>query len=156
MDSKTGQAVDHLCAVAEVSQSPLNETTNVAVFGVWNAGKSTLIKRLLVELGLPIPDWLTVAGAPETNFVGSITLGPETTFVDTPGISDGMSLHEGEAAKALRLADALIVVLLPSLVTAEKDEILAVLRAQHAHEDGWPWPPHGLRVLVAQLDDFGL
>ena len=38
----------------------------VTVFGVYDAGKSSLIKRLLVELGAPVPDWLTISARPET------------------------------------------------------------------------------------------
>src|SRR4051794_26246160 len=139
--------VHELCATANVQIPEPHDVTRVAVFGVWNAGKSTLIKRLLVELGKPIPDWLTVAGAPETNFVGTIPIDDDTTLVDTPGISDGMSLHVGEAADALKSADVVLILLLPAVVTAEKDEILALLAAAHVHPDGWPWPEHALKVL---------
>src|SRR3954468_1135296 len=79
-----------------------NDRTGLALFGVWNAGKSTLLKRLLVETGRPIPDWLTIAASPETNFVGETDILEDVVALDTPGISAGMSLHEGEAAAALR------------------------------------------------------
>ena len=64
---------------------------------MWNAGKSTLLKRLLVELGHAVPDWVTVAAAPETNFVGEVALDDDLVLLDTPGISDGMSLHEAKS-----------------------------------------------------------
>lgn len=156
MASDVDTLVRELCTAVNLPIPDPHDVTRVAVFGVWNAGKSTLIKRLLVELEKPIPDWLTVAGAPETNFVGTISIDDDTTLVDTPGISDGMSLHVGEAAEALKSADVVLVLLLPSIVTAEKDEILAVLAAEPVHPDGWPWPEHGLKVLVSQLDEFGL
>ena len=86
-----------------------------------------------------------------------MSLDSETDLVDTPGISDGMSLHVGEAAEALRDADVLIVLLPPpNLMTAEKDEMLSVLKAEHVQSEGWPWPPHAITVLVGQLDQFGL
>ncbi|MGI8727757.1 MAG: GTPase [Solirubrobacterales bacterium] len=156
MDKHLDDELQELCNVADLETAEIHSRTRVAVFGVWNSGKSTLIKRLLVELGRPIPDWLTIAGAPETNFFSTVSIGEETDLVDTPGVSDGMSLHEGEAALALRNADTVVVLLLPSLMTAEKAEILSVLKAEHVHGDGWPWPPHGIKVLVGQLDEFGL
>jgi hypothetical protein len=156
MGEELDTAIGELCNAADLRPAIPHDTTRVAVFGVWNSGKSTLIKRLLVELGKPIPDWLTVAGAPETNFVSTVSIDQETDLVDTPGISDGMSLHAGEAAEALKDADVVVVLLLPNLVTAEKDEILAVLNAEHVHSDGWPWPAHGIKVLVGQVDEFGL
>ena len=148
-------AITELAQVADLPEPPRNDQTHVAFFGVWNAGKSTLLKRLLVEVGRPVPDWLTVAAARETNFVGEVELDDGLVVLDAPGISAGVSLHAGEAATALRRADVVLVLLLPALLTAEADDVVRVLRGEHVHPAGWPWGADGLRVLVTQLDQGG-
>ena len=68
--------------------------------------------------------------------MGEVALDDDLVLLDTPGISDGMSLHEGEVATALAAADVVIVLLLPALLTAEKDEVVAILRGEHVHALG--------------------
>ena len=38
----------------------------VSIVGPYSAGKSSLIKRLLVQEGYNVPDWLTISGRRET------------------------------------------------------------------------------------------
>ena len=38
----------------------------VTFFGPYDSGKSTLLKRLLVDEGCKVPDWLTISPRPET------------------------------------------------------------------------------------------
>src|SRR5687767_7187278 len=57
----------------------------VTLFGPFDSGKSSLLKRLLVEAGVDTPPWLTVTARRETwitNEVDALGL----TFTDTPGI----------------------------------------------------------------------
>ena len=50
----------------ELAELAAERRPRVVVYGDYNAGKSSLIKRLLVDDGQPAPADLTVRGAPET------------------------------------------------------------------------------------------
>ncbi|MGH3922335.1 MAG: hypothetical protein ACRDTT_05615, partial [Pseudonocardiaceae bacterium] len=54
------------------------------LYGPYDAGKSTLLKRLLVENGTPVPGWLTISGRPET-FETSAVVSGGMRYVDSPG-----------------------------------------------------------------------
>lgn len=148
--------VKQLGIAAEIHEPIPNPRTEVVFIGVWNAGKSTLLKRLLLETGNPVPSWLTVSAVRETNFVGEVIVDDHLVLVDTPGVGAGISLHEGEVASGLRRADVVVVLLLPALLTAEDNDVVRILRGEHVHAQGWPMGRDGLRVLVTQLDQGGL
>ena len=69
------------------------ETLEVVVFGAYDAGKSSLLKRLLVDWGTTVPDWLTVSGRRET-FEPKRVAANGFGFVDTPGLGSGNNEHD--------------------------------------------------------------
>lgn len=87
----------------------------VVVHGPVDAGKSTLIHRLLVEDGTTIPDWLLVSGRRETLGVSSVE-SCGITYVDTPGTAGGTLEHDELAASAVRTADVVLLMIPPQLV----------------------------------------
>jgi hypothetical protein len=91
-----------------------------AIFGVYDAGKSSLLKRLLFEEGAEVPESLTVSGRRETFSVDDID-GAAWTYRDSPGIAGGNEEHNQKAIESLELADLLIWVLPPQLVTSDKE-----------------------------------
>nr|MDZ8016303.1 GTPase [Nostoc sp. ZfuVER08] len=99
----------------------------VTIYGPWNAGKSSLLKRLLIDDGKNVPEWLTVKANP-TTFKNDEISALECIFRDTPGISNERIEHETKATEALILSDAFLLVLLPQLITAaEKEQIIPLL-----------------------------
>lgn len=128
----------------------------VTIYGAYDTGKSSLLKRLLVDDGREVPEWLTISGRHETFDVNEV----EATgciFRDTPGISSGNETHDQLAAEALVLSDVFLVVLLPQLLTAERTAILDLLTGQiFLPEKGWPYPPEALKVVIARFDDAGI
>ena len=60
-----------------------SDKLTTVIFGAYDAGKSTLLKRLLVEAGTAVPEWLTVSGRRETFEVLSVQ-SEGIVFVDTP------------------------------------------------------------------------
>jgi hypothetical protein len=154
--SELHDATSALAQAADIPVVSASPTTKVGFYGVWNAGKSTLMKRLLVEYGADVPDWLTIAAAPETNFIGDVVATDAITFIDTPGINAGMALHEGEAAQVLFEADVVVVLVLPKLLGGdERNEIVGILRGKHVTVDGWPWTEGSVKLLITQLDQGG-
>ncbi|NUU18471.1 GTPase domain-containing protein [Cellulomonas humilata] len=108
----------------------------VTLFGAYDTGKSSILRRLVVDSGQPIPDWLTVSARHETS-VSSLIEVDGCLVRDTPGLSpegqDARSLKNSDAARAsLGLTDVLLVTLNTQLPTGERPELLATLAA------GWP------------------
>jgi len=102
------------------------DTLELVVFGAYDAGKSSLLKRLLVDWGAPVPDWLTVSGRRET-FESKRAEAPGLGLTDTPGLGSGNNEHDDLTLGAMRLADAYLWVLPPQLVTTGKQRFLEVL-----------------------------
>lgn len=96
------------------------------IFGAYDSGKSSLLKRLLVEAGSPVPDWVTISARRETFESREVVAGP-IAFVDSPGLSSGNGEHDIISRKALQLADAYIWVMPPQLVTSGQADFVAFL-----------------------------
>ncbi|UEM02591.1 50S ribosome-binding GTPase [Skermanella rosea] len=108
------------------------DVLRVIIFGVYDAGKSSLLKRLLVEAGVPVPSWLTVSARRETFEALEIEAG-NLIFVDSPGLKGGNDRHDDISRKALQLADAYLWVMPPQLVTSGQAEILGFLKGDFFH-----------------------
>src|SRR4051812_35538444 len=131
-------------------------TVEVTLFGPYDSGKSSLLKRLLHEDDRPIPQWLTISARRETwdtNEVAAHGL----TFTDTPGIAAGDEDHERTATEPIPLTDAMLVVVPPQLLTGEKDLILPVVNGRFfAPDRGWRFPSGALAFAITRLDEGGI
>lgn len=121
----------------------------VTLFGAYDTGKSSILRRLLVDSGQPIPEWLTVSARHETA-VSSLIEVAGCLFRDTPGLSpdgeDARSLKNSDAARAsLGLTDVLLVTTNPQLPTGERPELLSIL------SEGWP--ASSVWFLIARADE---
>ncbi|WP_207549635.1 GTPase, partial [Mycobacterium syngnathidarum] len=79
----------------------------VAVLGDFSAGKSSFVKRLLVETGSGGDDHPTVRADPTTAQVHRYAVGA-FDLLDTPGFQSGRAGHEQEAIDGAR--DAAFVI----------------------------------------------
>ncbi len=156
MDERTSPALSALQAEAELTPLEVSKTTSVVFTGAYNTGKSTLIKRLLVEYGQSVPGWLTISAAPETIDVDGVEISDGITLVDTPGLKSGHAVHEEALVSAVRSADVMVLVLGLNLLTSEKEEILGLIQGRQVRPQGWPWPDHALQVVLAKLDMGGI
>lgn len=123
----------------------------VTVFGAYDAGKSSLLKRLLVEAGEPVPDWLTVSARRETFEIGE-TNAFGCTFRDTPGIEGGNEEHEMIARDALVVSDVILLVMPPQLLTGDLDTMLAVISGKIFTPSGMPMAG-AVKTVIARLDE---
>ncbi|MNZ30841.1 Dynamin family protein [compost metagenome] len=141
MNNSTAQLVDqlwqHLQAYAPTAhivgqyydqwqQFSGQTAIRTVIFGAYDAGKSSLLKRLLVEAGCPVPDWVTISARRET-FESREVVAGRIAFVDSPGLSSGNDEHDTISRKALQLADAYIWVMPPQLVTSGQADFVAFL-----------------------------
>lgn len=127
----------------------------VTFFGPYDSGKSSLLKRLLVDEGKPLPDWLTVSGRRETFEPKEVSVSG-LTVRDTPGIAGGNELHEAIAKEALLLSDVIALVLPPQLVTSDRDSLIAVLNGRRfSCPARFAFPERGLPIVLSRMDEAG-
>jgi hypothetical protein len=123
----------------------------ISVFGAYDAGKSTLLKRLLVEAGVEVPSWLTVSARRETFEVNAVEAFG-CLLRDTPGIAAGSTSHEGLAIEAVAGSDVVMLVMPPQLLTGDRDRTLSILSGK-AFRPGGLSLANSLLVVIAKLDE---
>src|SRR4051794_24737158 len=84
----------------------------ITVLGPYDAGKSSLIRRLLAEDDVAIPDWLTVSARRETFELNEVE-GAALTYTDAPGFGSTVERHDAAAEDALAISDAFLLVVPP-------------------------------------------
>ncbi len=122
----------------------------IHVCGDYSAGKSSFIKRLLVDAGLPVPDSLHVRGDPTTEAVRSYPW-RDTFLVDTPGFQGGDRRHDASAAASCADASMIIWIFHTNLLLGDTSAVETVLRDG---EGGVPRLPNTL-FLINRTDELG-
>lgn len=131
-------------------------TVRTVIFGAYDAGKSSLLKRLLVEAQCPVPDWVVISARRETFESREVQAGP-IVFVDTPGLGSGNDEHDTISRKTLQLADAYVWVMPPQLVTSGQTDYVALLKGTFFHPQLPPWAVASATVaVVARMDEAGV
>jgi hypothetical protein len=125
-----------------------------AIFGAYDAGKSSLLKRLMFEDGAEIPQWLTVSGRRETFSVDEADC-VSWTFRDSPGIGGGNEAHDQAAIDSLELADLVIWALPPQLVTSEKEVFSAIFDGSRFGVTG-EQVAAALIAVILRIDEAGI
>lgn len=105
------------------------EHVEITVLGPYSSGKSSLIRRLVVDAGERVPSWLTVSARPETFELNEVGAGA-ITFTDAPGFGGGREQHDDLAQEALALSDAFLLVVPPSLLTTDRRFAAEVLSGE--------------------------
>ncbi|WP_436522128.1 GTPase domain-containing protein [Actinoplanes sp. HUAS TT8] len=123
----------------------------VTLFGAYDTGKSSLLRRLLVDAGGEVPGWLTISARHETFEVNQAAIG-DCLVRDTPGLAVDAADLRGQnnsrrAMAAVGLTDVGVAVLTPQLATAEYD----VLRELFARG----WPAGTMWFVISRFDETG-
>lgn len=122
----------------------------VTFFGSYDTGKSALLRRILVDEGVAVPEWLTISGRHET-FESNEVAAAGCLLRDTPGLGgtgDRADAHHVASSDATELTDVLLVVLTPQLATAELPAIKAALARG--------WTSEGVCFAVNRFDEAGV
>ncbi|MFI5845692.1 GTPase [Catenuloplanes sp. NPDC051500] len=124
----------------------------VTLFGSYDTGKSSLLRRLLVDAGQEIPGWLTISARHETFEVNDAEIGG-CLVRDTPGftaVATDLRARNNtrRALAAIRLTDIAVVVMTSQLATAERDLLEEVL-AQG-------WPAATMWFVISRFDEAGV
>ncbi len=123
----------------------------VTLFGSYDTGKSSLLRRLLVDAGSDVPAWLTISARHETFEVNDVELGG-CIVRDTPGFAVGASdlrarNNSRRAMAAVGLTDVGIAVLTSQLATADRDLLRELL------DRGWP--AGTMWFVISRFDEAG-
>ncbi|SIM53579.1 GTPase [Micromonospora cremea] len=130
-------------------------SVRITVAGPYNTGKSSLLKRLLVDAGATVPGWLTASARRETFLAEAVAAG-DITYVDTPGLDSGEGSHDAAAAHAIALTDALVLLIGPQLVLNDVERAAALVEGTFlAAAGGAVFPPGALLLVIARGDTMG-
>lgn len=160
-DALVDRAIDWLVAYGDADDLATARGTwdrfsssapTVTVFGAYDSGKSSLLRRLLVDADIPVPEWLTISARHET-FEASGIAYRNVLLMDTPGVSPGSTDSRGErntttALEAIKTTDILVVVVTSQLLTGERELVAKVLDL--------PWREDALWFVISRFDEAGV
>lgn len=126
----------------------------VTFLGPYSSGKSTLLRRLVVEGNGDIPDWLTVSARRETFELNTVDVG-DLTFTDAPGFAAGNDLHDALAQEALVLSDAFLLVLPPQLLTTNRELVASIVSGEYFFGSPVSGSDRAVIAVIAQADSMG-
>lgn len=130
---------------------PRGTQLSVAVAGDVSAGKSSFIKRLLVEMGGDIPETLHIRADPTTDDVHAYQMG-SFDIVDTPGFQSGRSGHDDKAVSATTNAALVIVLLHLNLLIGDTARLEGVVKGTEATPGKCP----RMLFLINRCDELGV
>ncbi|PND54719.1 hypothetical protein CRM90_26500 [Mycobacterium sp. ENV421] len=124
----------------------------VTVYGAYDTGKSSLLRRLIVDSGVEVPEWLTISARHETFEVNEVRAAG-CLLRDTPGFVTGADdvradMNTQLANAAVDLTDVAIVTVTPQLATAEFPALQALVRRA--------WDPGSLWFVISRFDEAGV
>lgn len=99
--------------------------------GDYNAGKTSFIKRLLIDAGQLIPETLQVQAKPTTSLVAEYEW-DEILLVDSPGFQSSRTSDTETAFHSFPDATAIIYLFQPNLVTGDTEPIDLILKGQES------------------------
>ena len=140
---------------AEWSEHAARDKVEVTFLGPYSSGKSTLLRRLVVDGGAQVPEWLTVSARRETFELNAVDVG-DLTFTDAPGFAAGNELHDELAQDALALSDAFLLVVPPQLLTTNRELVGSILSGRYFFGEPRPGVDRAAIAVIAQADSMGI
>ena len=114
---------DDLVRLKTLAQGP----PRLAFCGDYSTGKSSLIRRLLVDSDLPVPPGLEIRADPTTTHWAEYPW-LDVVLVDTPGLRSGNNLHDKRAREALTEAAGVLFLFDNDLMTDGPEGVAEVAR----------------------------
>lgn len=126
VERELGGAEGFTDCLKELVRLAADQRPRVVVCGDYDTGKSSFIRRLLIEAGLPVPRTLVIRGDPATSTTAEYEW-EGLVLVDTPGFQSGVPTHSGLASAAVADAAGVLYLFNGSLVTGDRQDLAAVL-----------------------------
>lgn len=134
------------------SEFAANGQPVVTVYGAYDTGKSSLLRRVLVDSGVEVPEWLTISARHETFEVNQVQAAG-CLLRDTPGFVTGAGdaradMNTQLANTAIELTDIAVVVVTPQLATAEFPQLQELVSRD--------WASGSLWFVISRFDEAGV
>ena len=120
-DAEAAEALLELQVIADSGRPRIH------LVGDYSAGKTSFIKRLLIDTASPVPETLEVRANPTTDTPREYDW-DGITLVDNPGFQGGEAAHAENALRALSDASAVLYLFQPNLVVGDDGSMTTVLR----------------------------
>lgn len=114
-------------AFSELEEIAADGRPRIHLVGDYNAGKSSFIKRLLLDSGSPVPSDLEIRANPTTDRAREYDW-DGIQLIDSPGFQSGEATHTEHALRTFPDASAVIYLFQPNLVLGDDQHLIAVLR----------------------------
>jgi predicted GTPase len=114
-------------ALAELEEIAADGRPRIHLVGDYNAGKSSFIKRLLLDSGSPVPPDLEIRANPTTDRVREYDW-DGFRLIDSPGFQSSEATHNEHALRTFPDASAVIYLFQPNLVLGDDGHLIKVLR----------------------------
>ncbi len=125
VDTAASQALADLNVIAKRGRARLQ------LFGDYSAGKTSFVKRLLIDGGLPVPESVEVRADPTTDRI-HVYEWEQIDLVDTPGLQSMNGSHGQVAMEACPDASAIIYLLQPNLLVGDTQVVERVLKGDRS------------------------
>ena len=140
-----------LTEVVALARARLDEAPAVVFVGDYSAGKTSLVKRLLVEAGSRPPDDLVVGAAPTTSAIHEYPW-HHLSLVDTPGLQSSRAGHDLAPVLAVEGAALVVMVLHVNLMIGDFSALKAMLTGTEVAAG----KSHRTLFLINRSDEFGV
>ncbi|MEX0745349.1 MAG: GTPase [Phycisphaeraceae bacterium] len=131
--------------------SQMRSRPTMTVVGDFSAGKSSFIKRLLVELTGSSPESLAIRADPTTSEVQRYELAG-FDLVDTPGFQSGRNQHDVRALAGVETSTLVIALFQVNLLIGDASQLEGIIKGTATTAGAWP------RVLciINRCDEIGV
>lgn len=119
--------IEALEALSELRDIAADGRARIHLVGDYNAGKSSFIKRLLLDAGSVIPESLQIRANPTTDRAQEYDW-DGVRLIDSPGFQSGDATHTEHAMRAFPDASAVIYLFQPNLVLGDDGHLVKVLQ----------------------------
>ena len=116
-----------LAALRELDDIATDGRPRINLVGDYNAGKSSFIKRLLLDAGKRVPESLEIRANPTTDRANEYDW-DGVRLVDSPGFQSGQATHTEHALRTFPDASAIIYLFQPNLVLGDDSYMNTVLQ----------------------------
>jgi len=113
--------------VSELKERLKSQKVRIQVVGDYNAGKSSFIKRLLLESGQPVPETLEVRADPTTASVSEYEW-QGVMLIDSPGFQSSRQQDTDISLRTYPDASAIIFLFQPNLILGDSRPIDLILK----------------------------